>query len=276
MSANSETIDGKETTFHYRKQDGKPVRFLVFGCIHATRACPHAVQAVVDFILKNRPDVVCINGDLYDLEAFMGGARGEGEPVADDIDAGTAIFQRVAAASKKAGATLVMLEGNHEQRLRRYISSSNEVVAIAAQMLLHRLEELVRKAGGIYVPYDGIFQGYRIAGVVLVTHGTIFNQMAPRDMAEMYAKGGVRYVIFNHTHGAGVAIGRRDDAPIGVNAGNLLRRRLMGYAHGRRQTFAWNQAYAYGETDGETAHILLHIHPQELEGKPWRTPRWPF
>ena len=266
-----------DSTFHYKqKSPGKRIRFLVFGCIHATRACPHAVQAVIDFILKNKPDVVCINGDLYDLEAFMGNARGDGEPVAEDIDAGTEIFIRIANACRKVGAQIVFLEGNHEQRLRRYVNSSNEIVAVAAQMILQRLEELVRKAGGIFVPYDGIYQGYRICGVVLVTHGTIFNQQAPRDMAEMYSKGGVGYVIFNHTHGAGSAVGRRDDAPLGYNAGNLLRRKLMTYASNRRQTFAWNQAYAYGDTDGETANIQLHIHPQALEGKPWRTPCYPF
>ena len=252
------------------------VRFLVFGCIHATRACPFAVDAVINFILKNRPDVVCINGDLYDLEAFMGGARGEGEPISEDIDAGTDILIRIAEACQQVGAKLVFLEGNHEHRLRRYLNSSNEIVALAAQLLLQRLEELVRKHGGTYVPYDGIYQGYRIAGIVLVTHGTIFNQQAPRDMAEMYAKGGVRYVIFNHTHGIGSAIGRRDDAPQGYNAGNLLRRQLMTYAHGRRQTFAWNQGYAFGDTDGETANVYLHIHPQELEGQSWRTPSYPI
>lgn len=254
----------------------KWIKFLVFGCIHATRACPKGVDAVVAFIIKNSPDVVVINGDLYDMEAFMGGAKGDGEPVSDDIDAGLSILKRVAAACKKVGAKLIFLEGNHEQRLRRYINSNNEIVAYAAQQLLWKLEEEVRKAGGTYVPYDGIFQQYLITKCLMVTHGSIFNQMSARDMAEMYAKGGVRYVVYNHTHGISMAVGRRDDAPVGYNAGNLLQVSLMGYSHNRRQTFAWSQGFAYGVATDDVAYVNTHIHPKQLEGKEWEVPRYSY
>lgn len=263
-------------SFSFDRRDGRPVRFVVAGCIHATRACPAAVSGLVAFILERRPDVVCVNGDLYDLESFMGSHPGHGEPIADDIDAGLHILRIIAEACAEVGALLVFLEGNHEQRLSRHTSSSDEIRAYAAHQLLERIRSTVAGFNGVYVPYDGIFQGFRICGIVLITHGTIYNVSAPRDMAEMYAKQGVRYVYFNHTHGIGIAVGRRDDAPVGINCGNLLRTSLMGYAHSRRQTFAWSQGFGLGVIVGDNCVASVYVHPRQLEGAVWPIPNWPI
>lgn len=267
---------GKDASaFSYHREG--TVRFVVAGCIHATRACPAAVEGLVTFIRLRQPDVVCLNGDLYDLECFMGSKGGEGEPAADDIDAGLCILRIVIAACREVGAKLVFLEGNHEARLSRHAAGNDEIRAIAAHLLLEKIRAaLAEYEDSVYVPYDGIYQGYRICGINLITHGTIFNQQAPRDMAEMYALEGVRYVWFNHTHGAGLAVGRRDDSPVGFNCGNLLRRILMSYSNGRRQSFAWSQAFGIGVTDGSVTYGAVHIHPHNREGETWDIPNWPI
>jgi predicted phosphodiesterase len=239
-------------------------RFLVVGCIHSTRACPIAVQSIVDFILRWKPGVVVVNGDLLDLEAFMGSVKDRDgvEPVADDV------------ACIAVGAHLVFNEGNHEARLWRAISSNNETAAFAAFRIQQDIKQVVRRAGGTYVEYRGIWTGYLLGSTLLVTHGSIFNVNAARDMATAYARGGISTVIFNHTHSPGWAIGNRDDAPMGLNAGHLQRRAspLASFADNRLKTFSWMPGCAYGEFADDVAVPSLYVHPLTLEGQPWRLP----
>jgi predicted phosphodiesterase len=251
-------------------------RFLVVGCIHSTRACPIAVQSIVDFILRWKPGVVVVNGDLLDLEAFMGSVKDRDgvEPVADDVDEGIRILNLIADACLAAGSHLVFNEGNHEARLWRAISSNNETAAFAAFRIQSDMKQVVRRAGGTYVEYRGIWTGYLLGSTLLVTHGSVFNVNAARDMATAYARGGISTVIFNHTHSPGWAIGNRDDSPMGINAGTLQRRAspLASYADNRLKTFSWMPGCAYGEFADDVAVPSLYVHPLTLEGQPWRLP----
>jgi predicted phosphodiesterase len=251
-------------------------RFLVVGCIHSTRACPVAVQSIVDFILRWKPGVVVVNGDLLDLEAFMGSVKDRDgvEPVADDVDEGIRILNLIADACLAAGAHLVFNEGNHEARLWRAISSNNETAAFAAFRIQSDMKQVVRRAGGTYVEYRGIWTGYLLGSTLLVTHGSVFNVNAARDMATAYARGGISTVIFNHTHSPGWAIGNRDDSPMGINAGTLQRRAspLASFADNRLKTFSWMPGCAYGEFADDVAVPSLYVHPLTLEGQPWRLP----
>ena len=251
-------------------------RFLVVGCIHSTRACPVAVQSIVDFILRWKPDVVVVNGDLLDLEAFMGSVKDRDgvEPVADDVDEGIRILNLIADACLQVGAHLVFNEGNHEARLWRAISGNNETAAFAAFRIQSDIKAVVRRAGGTYVEYRGIWTGYLLGETLLITHGSVFNVNAARDMAQAYAKGGISTVIFNHTHSPGWAIGNRDDSPMGINAGTLQRRAspLASYSDGRLKTFSWMPGCAFGEFADDVAVPSLYVHPLTLEGKPWRLP----
>jgi len=251
-------------------------RFLVVGCIHSTRACPVAVQSIVDFILRWKPDVVVVNGDLLDLEAFMGSVKDRDgvEPVADDVDEGIRILNLIADACLQVGAHLVFNEGNHEARLWRAISGNNETAAFAAFRIQSDIKAVVRRAGGTYVEYRGIWTGYLLGETLLITHGSVFNVNAARDMAQAYAKGGISTVIFNHTHSPGWAIGNRDDSPMGINAGTLQRRAspLASYADGRLKTFSWMPGCAFGEFADDVAVPSLYVHPLALEGQPWRLP----
>lgn len=251
-------------------------RFLVVGCIHSTRACPVAVKSIVDFILRWKPHVVVVNGDLLDLEAFMGSVkdRDDVEPVADDVDEGIRILNLIANACLEVGAYLVFNEGNHEARLWRAISGNNEAAAFAAFRIQSEMKSVVSRAGGTYVEYRGIWTGYLLGETLLITHGSVFNVNAARDMAQAYARGGISTVIFNHTHSPGWAIGNRDDAPMGINAGTLQRRAspLASYAAGRLKTFSWMPGCAFGEFADDVAVPSLYVHPLALEGQPWRLP----
>lgn len=251
-------------------------RFLVVGCIHSTRACPVAVQSIVDFILRWKPAVVVVNGDLLDLEAFMGSVkdRDSVEPVADDVDEGIRILNRIADACLAVGAHLVFNEGNHEARLWRAISGNNEMAAFAAFKIQQDMKQAVRRAGGTYIEYRGIWKGYLLGATCLITHGSVFNVNAARDMAMAYCLRGISTVIFNHTHSPGWAIGNRDDAPMGINAGHLQRRAhpAASFADGRLKTFSWMPGCAFGEFADDACVPQLYVHPLALDGQPWRLP----
>lgn len=93
-------------------------------------------------------------------------------------------------------------------------------------------------------------------------------------MAEMYCKDGVGVVISAHTHAPGMAMGRRDDNPLGVNVGTLTRRACMDYANNRRKTFSWGQAICFGEYCDDLLIPTLYVQPLALieADQPWRIP----
>lgn len=242
-------------------------RFAAVGCSHGHLADPIALDSVTAFVRAFKPDVFEHLGDFTDLSPMMGGGAGQGDPMGPDIDAGLEFLERIHAAAK--GIKLVVHEGNHEARLRRLAQSSNEVVAECARLLLDKIEAAARRLRSEYIPYKGIWSGHRL-GNALLTHGTIFNENACRDMAEMYCKDGVSIVVSAHTHCPGMAVGRRDDMPLGINVGTLTRRACMDYANTRRKTLSWGQAIVYGEFCDDLLIPTLYVHPLSLIGQPWR------
>jgi predicted phosphodiesterase len=189
----------------------------------------------------------------------MGGGAGHGEPLAPDIAGGVRFLED--------GEFNVVINGNHEDRIWRLTHSKNEVVAELSQYLKHDIEQTVQKLKADHVPYTGVFQKYML-GTGLFTHGTIYNESAPRDMAEMYVEADA--VFFGHTHSPGIALARNSRRTIGINVGTLKLRGSSDYAKGRRKTLSWGQAIAYGEYCDTGIQPSLYIHPLELTGQPWR------
>jgi hypothetical protein len=140
-------------------------------------------------------------------------------------------------------------------------------VAELSQYLKHDIEQTVQKLKADHVPYTGVFQKYML-GTGLFTHGTIYNESAPRDMAEMYVEADA--VFFGHTHSPGIALARNSRRTIGINVGTLKLRGSSDYAKGRRKTLSWGQAIAYGEYCDTGIQPSLYIHPLEMSGQPWR------
>lgn len=241
-------------------------RFAAVSCSHGHLIDPLASKAVVDFVKAFKPHRFDHLGDFTDLSPMMGGGAGQGDPLAPDVEEGLAFIEMLKAFKD---LELVLHEGNHEARLRRLAQSTNEVVAECARLLLLQIEQCAKKLKAKYLPYKGIWSGDRV-GNALLTHGSIYNENACRDMAEMYCKGGVSVVIFGHTHAPGMAMGRRDDNPIGINVGTLTRRACMDYANSRRKTLSWGQAIVYGEYCDDLLVPTLYVHPLELVGQPWR------
>ena len=211
---------------------------MFVGCSHGKHICPKAKKAVLEFKRRFKPDRVGHLGDAIDTAAFRSGARGidadSAEPVAPDIDGGLMFLKELKAD--------YFLYGNHEARLTHLSNSPNAVIAYASARALHHIEEACSKMGTRVIPYDGIYQKLMI-GDVMFTHGTFYNEMAARDMAEAY--GGK--VVFAHTHRAMQAPGRTMKPSHGYCVGTLTRKREMTYASNRRATMAWGMGLVAAE-----------------------------
>lgn len=84
------------------------------------------------YIADKKPDLVVHLGDHWDMPSLSSYDRGrrsmENRRVARDINAGNAALERLTGAGAGAsGARLVMLRGNHEQRLERYVEDHAEL-----------------------------------------------------------------------------------------------------------------------------------------------------
>jgi len=239
---------------------------MAIGCSHGKHICPKARESVLKFKASFKPSLSVHLGDFCDTAAFRTGARGidadSAEPVTPDIDGGMQFLREYRPS--------IVLCGNHEARLWTLRNSPNAVIAYAAHRAVEAIEEGTRKLGARLIPYDGIYQEYRF-GDILATHGTFYNEMAARDMAEAYSS----KVIFAHTHRAMQSPGRTMKATRGYCVGTLTRKREMSYASCRRATMAWGMGIVAGEyregAKPESA-IWLFEGPSENNDVEWRLP----
>jgi len=235
-------------------------RFIAVSCSHGKYADKTAIDAVITMRDKWKPSIVVHLGDWCDTTAFRSGAHGtsdESEPVAPDIDGGIMFL-------KEYRPTHV-LDGNHEDRIPRMLSSNNALVAYAAQQATNFIDESFVKIGCRRIPYDGVYQRL-VIGNVTFTHGTIYNENAARDMAEMYGGN----VIFGHTHRSQQAEGRTFRESTGYCAGTLTRRGEMDYAKCRRATLGWRQGIVYGEIGPKDSAVWLLTRSEFNQD--WRLP----
>jgi len=198
-------------------------------------------------------------GDFVDMEAFMGGGKGEGEPLSPDIEAGLDFLE--------AGKFNVVLGGNHEDRLWKLANHSNEIVAECATLLKAKIEQTCKSMKAEFVPYTGVFQEYRF-GTVKACHGAVFNQTTSRDQAEIESDAEV--ILSGHTHRPEIQLGRTTRRAISINVGTLEEMRMNNFAKTRRNTLGWGQGIAFGEWCDTGCMPSLYVHPLSQAGQPWR------
>ena len=226
-------------------------RFFGVSCSHARHVDKSAWSAMLKAKEAFDPAFTFHLGDFVDTTGWRSGARG-GDLADDyrgDISTGLVHLDQL--------RPQLVLCGNHEARLWRELRNEDGRIAGLADELIGHMRKNITKQGAEFVEYNGVFQG-RMLGDYLLTHGTIYNQMVCRDMAERYGN-----VIFGHTHTAGIAQARSARPAQGVNIGTLTDVREMEYAHTRPQTFAWRQAWVYGEYTDDELIPQLHIHKHE-------------
>ena len=241
----------------------KWVKFMAVGCSHGRHIDPLAREKVLALRERWNPALTLHMGDAIDMTAFMGSGRSVGkdsaEPIAPDIDGGVEFLREL--------RPNVFLLGNHEVRAWRLREDSNAVIAYAAQKAVGEIEDACRNMKARIVEYSGVFQTYKRSNITF-THGTIYNENAGRDYAEMY--GGT--VVHAHTHKACHQFGRTLAYSSAYCVGTLTRRADLAYANTRRATLAWSHGVVAGEfREGANPASAVWLFSAG-QGEEWRLP----
>ena len=227
------------------------VRFLCCSCTHGSEADPRALDAILRLRDAWKPQFVAHLGDAIDARALRAGARKDSDSadhaadLADDLMQGLAFLREL--------KPNVYLLGNHEARLSELAHSPNAVLSYAAGHVMGRIEDEMGKIKCRIIPYAGVHKsGMFMLGVTGLTHGSVYNVSAARDMAEMCGHS----VIFGHTHRVAMESARTHAKAIGYNIGCGIKLDI-GYSAQRRQTLGWRHAAAFGVFNG--SHCVVNI-----------------
>jgi predicted phosphodiesterase len=230
------------------------IRFLYLPDSHGTYADPEAVSCALRFGRLHKPQIVILGGDhvdFYQLSSFdKNPQRMQG--LQDDIDAGAAFVRQVRHSFKDA--RIFYLQGNHEDRLRRFIWKKGPELKSLRSMNLPSLLGL----GESRVQYkeDGVLQIRRLT----FKHGNAVRQLSGYTAhAEMQREG--TSGVSGHTHRISeVSKTDRSGTYKWVESGCLCSLRPE-YMPG--QVPNWQQGLSYGAFAGgsdrfslSTAHII--------------------
>jgi predicted phosphodiesterase len=159
---------------------------------------PKSLSAVEKYMASRRWDRVVYIGDFIDFDmvsSFNKGAprRTQGRYIKGDYDYANKILDRHQAIVRKRNpkAEFVLLEGNHEERIERYIDEHPEL-----QGMFEVEEGLRLKQRGIkWVRSWSKGETYQV-GKAYFTHGLYTNQYHAKKMADAFGT----TIIYGHTH----------------------------------------------------------------------------
>lgn len=240
---------------------GKFQRFMAVGCSHGYLADPKALETVLNFKARFRPQIRIHLGDFTDQTAFRSGAAGtkdETVSIADDLTHGLNFL-------RSFGPTH-LLNGNHEIRLWKLAEHHNELIARAASSVIDEIRTLTGKLKCQYVEHYDITRSWIDIGDLRCLHGFMYNENAIRDHAEHFGR-----CLIAHLHTVGEAAARRSDHARAYCVGTLANIPGMSYALTRRATARWSHGFAYGETNGKETHVWLSQGQANTPGG-WRLP----
>jgi len=144
---------------------------------------------------KLSPDMVLLHGDLCDMAALSGHGRTPSERI-ESLETEYQEAGQVLDHLSETCERLVMLEGNHEYRLRR--CAANDLRLRSAQGLLDPQRVLPAGRSMKYVPYGrGRTSAYRVAPGLMAVHGwSHAKSAAPVHLAHA----GEGSITYGHTH----------------------------------------------------------------------------
>jgi len=151
------------------KEKNLPVeRIAILGDQHARFEDSATIEAVNHFLVDFQPDVIINNGDLVDFTA-LGTYRkslGERASMSEDVVAAQSILWTQRQLFKDA--RIILVEGNHEERLQRYLLDNAAELADMKALTIPRILNLADYDVEYLGPYG---QGFDWHGV-FIYHGT--------------------------------------------------------------------------------------------------------
>lgn len=235
-------------------------RFFAVGCSHGHLADREALDTVLAFRSRWKPDLTIHLGDFLDLSPLMGnGRKAESDRVqiADDFMAGVEFL-------KELEPDLVF-SGNHEDRIYKLQEHTNGIISYAANKVAEELDAVLKDLRADFVPYD-IQAGWRKIGDTRFGHGYMFSENALRDHAELVGK-----CVIAHLHRPGQIRARRLEGATGICTGTLANIPAMAYAKTNKARCAWNHGFVFGEyTEGRKPETVSWLMEKGTNG--WRLP----
>lgn len=212
---------------------------LLFGDVHGEHLDKAAVAAfLADVSILQPKEIVCI-GDLIDCGGFLSAHKTLGVVAElaityeEDVAAGNMILDELQ--TRAPGAPFVYIEGNHENRVNRWICE--QVLGNAANAdYLRRLFGTaavlnLEKRGVRFIERHSHYDGLSISGAVklaphgIATHGEqACGKYASNRLLERLGES----VFHGHTHRLGAVYAERVTGPIGAfNTGCLCQLRPL-------------------------------------------------
>lgn len=177
--------------------------YLIVPDIHVPYHCPKFIRLITKLIKELNPDGLVQLGDAIDAFQISTYSKDPARRnmLKDDIDDFKHILNEWAR-HLKSGANIHLLQGNHENRLSRYIAGNcrdlHGLVPDWPTLLGIDLRNKTGRHKWVWHPYMK-WDSCRIGDVVL-HHGFYFNQHAPAVALQKYKTS----IIFGHTHRLGM------------------------------------------------------------------------
>jgi predicted phosphodiesterase len=190
------------------------IRRLFIPDCHFGFADERAWRVALDVATQLKPHETVILGDFFDCYSV---SRHDKDPLKNygllkqELARGQEALREIQRATK--GAKLVFLEGNHENRIPRFINAYADKLA----GILETRDILGLPKNCLFIPYGQ--GGFYRMGKLLATHGTIFNRHVAAGMIAKYGHS----VVFGHTHRVQHAVSKNINGEVfeGFNIGWL-------------------------------------------------------
>jgi hypothetical protein len=194
---------------------------LIPDCHHPFQDS-RALRAVIRYIELTQPHEVCILGDYLDCLAPARWSKGLAAEFAAGLDReANAGRETLTALRAVYGGGVTFLEGNHEARIRKYVTS----VAPALAGIVRMVPELLDFKGFDVQPQG---QPYRIAPDTVAIHGDLLSKDAGKSAWKEMMRHG-RNVVQGHSHRLGLMFETSDRTRFALEAGWLGDIRRAGY-----------------------------------------------
>ena len=257
---------------------------MVGSDFHSWFVDPFALRVFLDTIVMVQPDIIVLNGDVFDFPQISRHRKLPGHfslNLADEITYGREqIMRKVRAAAPDAEILLVI--GNHEYRLVNYLADTAPELAALPSLQFGPLLGLDELKIGLVVrqnflaPYDKQRKRehqenwYAIADTFVVTHGISCAKFAADEQIKRYQKSGTS----GHTHRPQLLTANS----LGTGSLSWTSTPMMaGFAVGRdyvSEPSAWNMGFGVFSVDTKSKVVvpnLVLVHEQyaAFAGRAW-------
>lgn len=143
-------------------------RAVVIGDLHVPFHDPKAIAVTLSLIEDLKPEHIYLNGDVIDMYAMSRFSKDPARALQlqDELDQTSEVLNALRKSAKQAN--IVMVEGNHELRLRSYLCSRAQELSGLRALDLAELLSLTRH-GITYIPSRGR-TAYTTYGSVTIGH----------------------------------------------------------------------------------------------------------